>query len=369
MTADHNVKHSDSGTISFRFQLSYSGFRLNAEQQLPGQGVTVLFGPSGCGKSTLLRCIAGLERADSSFLCVKGEVWDDSSQGLFRPVWQRPIGYVFQEASLFPHLTVQQNLEFGRKRSRLIRDPENLQQTIELLGIAHLLQRMPERLSGGERQRVAIARALAVCPQLLLMDEPLAALDLQRKQEILPFLTRLHNELDIPVLYVTHSPQEVTRLADHIVLLNDGTVAAAGALETVLTRLDSPLADSKQASTVLKTVVVGYEPDYQMMQVEFAGGRLSLPYREQQPPGTKMRLRIYARDVSLALLAPEQSSISNILPARIAGMTAGEPGLMITQLKIGGSLLLAHVSCRSVARLGLATGMPVFAQVKAAAIV
>jgi molybdate transport system ATP-binding protein len=228
---------------------------------------------------------------------------------------------------------------------------------------------LPERLSGGERQRVAIARALAVCPQLLLMDEPLAALDLKRKQEILPFLSRLHNELEIPVVYVTHSPQEVTRLADHIVMLEQGSVVAAGALETTLTRLDSPLADSKQASTVLKATVAAYATEYQMMQAEFAGGRLSLPYREVQAIGSAIRLRIYARDVSLALQAPLQSSISNVLPAQVQGMTAGEPGLMIVQLKIGESLLLAHISRESVARLALNVGMRVFAQVKAAAIV
>jgi molybdate transport system ATP-binding protein len=356
-------------SIDFRFRLDYAGFQLDVEQQLPGQGITVLFGPSGCGKSTLLRCMAGLERAPTSFLRVKGEVWDDSAQRLFRPAWQRPLGYVFQEASLFPHLTVQQNLEFGRRRSRRIRDPATLQQSIELLGIGHLLQRLPERLSGGERQRVAIARALAVCPQLLLMDEPLAALDLKRKQEILPFLSRLHNELEIPVVYVTHSPQEVTRLADHIVMLEQGSVVAAGALETTLTRLDSPLADSKQASTVLKATVAAYATEYQMMQAEFAGGRLSLPYREVQAIGSAIRLRIYARDVSLALQAPLQSSISNVLPAQVQGMTAGEPGLMIVQLKIGESLLLAHISRESVARLALNVGMRVFAQVKAAAIV
>lgn len=355
--------------IHCRFQLEYAGFELDVDQQIPGQGITVLFGASGCGKSTLLRCIAGLESAKTAYLKVNGEIWADSAKHIFQPVWQRPIGYVFQEASLFPHLNVQKNLEFGRKRSRFIRDPATLEQSIELLGIGHLLQRMPDRLSGGERQRVAIARALAVCPQLLLMDEPLAALDLQRKQEILPFLTRMHNELEIPVIYVTHSPQEVTRLADHIMMLEHGKVVAAGTLESVLTRLDSPLADTKQASTVLKGVVHAYKPEYQELQVAFPGGVLNLPAKAAREPGSEMRLRIYARDVSVALTAPAHNSISNVLPARIQDMTGGEPGLVIVQLKLGESLLLAHISRKSVARLGLSVGMQVLAQVKATSIV
>ncbi len=356
-------------SIHCRFQLEYDGFKLDVDQQIPGQGITVLFGSSGCGKSTLLRCIAGLEAANTAYLKVNGEVWADSAKNIFQPVWQRPLGYVFQEASLFPHLNVQKNLAFGRKRSRFIRDPATLEQSIELLGIGHLLQRMPDRLSGGERQRVAIARALAVCPQLLLMDEPLAALDLQRKQEILPFLTRMHNELEIPVIYVTHSPQEVTRLADHIVMLEDGKVVAAGTLESVLTRLDSPLADTKQASTVLKGVVNLYEPEYQQLEVVFAGGVLNLPAAEAREVGSEMRLRIYARDVSVALAAPVHSSISNVLPAQIQDMTEGEPGLVVVQLKLGESLLLAHISRKSAARLELKIGMLVLAQIKATSIV
>lgn len=216
---------------------------------------------------------------------------------------------------------------------------------------------------------MAIARALAVCPELLLMDEPLAALDLQRKQEILPFLTRLHNELSIPVLYVTHSPQEVTRLADHIMLLEQGSVVAAGSLATVLTRLDSPLADSKQASSVLKGKVCLYEPAYQQIQLAFPGGVLSLPAAKAYTLGSELRLRIYARDVSVALTEPLHSSISNVLPAQISAMTEGEPGLVIMQLKVGESLLLAHISRQSAARLELHTGQQVFAQIKATSIV
>ena len=200
--------------IQARFKLDWPGFTLDVDLDLPARGITALFGHSGSGKTTLLRCIAGLERAPQGQLEVLGETWQDSRQWL--PTHQRSLGYVFQEASLFPHLTVLGNLRYGLKRSS---DAQrvSLDQAIELLGINHLLERKPDRLSGGERQRVGMARALALSPRLLLMDEPLAALDLKRKQEILPYLERLHAELEIPVLYVSHSPDEVARLADHIV--------------------------------------------------------------------------------------------------------------------------------------------------------
>lgn len=356
-------------TINYHFCVNYPEFRLAVKQQLPSQGVTVLFGHSGSGKSTLLRCIAGLERAEHAFLQVNEEIWDDSSRHLHRPTYQRPIGYVFQETSLFPHLNVRNNLEFGRKRSRFIRSPQGLEQAIELLGIGHLLQRMPSKLSGGEKQRVAIARALAVCPQLLLMDEPLAALDLQRKQEILPFLTRLHSELEIPVLYVTHSPQEVTRLADHIVMLKAGKVISSGPLETTLPQLDSPLADSRQASSILRTQVDAYDAEYHLLQVSFAGGSLSLPSPHSLPLASSVRVRIYARDISLTLQRPQHSSILNILPATIRAMQAGEAGQMIVQLQLGEALVLAHITLKSARQLRLQAGMPVYAQIKATAIV
>ena len=199
--------------IDARFRLDWPGFSLDVDLALPGRGVTALFGHSGSGKTTLLRCIAGLERAAQGRLAVDGEVWQDA--GSWLPPHQRPIGYVFQEASLFAHLTVLGNLRYGMKRISGAQRV-SLDHAIELLGIGHLLDRKPDRLSGGERQRVGIARALAVSPRLLLMDEPLAALDLKRKQEILPYLERLHDELSIPVLYVSHSPDEVARLADYL---------------------------------------------------------------------------------------------------------------------------------------------------------
>jgi molybdate transport system ATP-binding protein len=214
--------------IHARFDLDYSEFRLAVDLVLPGSGVTVLFGHSGSGKTTLLRCIAGLQQAAKGFLQINGEVWHDSERGVFLPTHKRSLGYVFQEANLFPHLSVKGNLQFGLKRTG--QTGADLTHILELLGIVHLLDRMPDRLSGGERQRVAIARALALNPKVLLMDEPLAALDFKRKQEILPFLERLHRELHIPLLYVTHSQQEVAQLADQLVILDEGRVLASGPL-------------------------------------------------------------------------------------------------------------------------------------------
>ncbi len=222
-------------SLDARFRIAWPGFSLDADLSLPSRGVTALFGHSGSGKTTLLRCIAGLERAPHGFLRVNGDVWQDASTWL--PAYRRPIGYVFQEASLFPHLSVLGNLEFGLKRSGQ-NDRTHLNHAIELLGIGHLLDRRPGRLSGGERSRVAIARALAITPKLLLMDEPLAALDEPRKQEILPYLERLRDEAQIPIVYVSHSVAEVARLSDTLVILEGGKVRAAGPTIELMHRLD-----------------------------------------------------------------------------------------------------------------------------------
>lgn len=220
-----------SAVIPFRYELTLDNFQLSVDSSFPTQGVTAIFGHSGCGKSTLLRCIAGLEKPQQADLNINGRIWDDSINNVNLAAHQRQIGYVFQEASLFPHLSVLKNLEFGVKRCRNASSANQMAQAIELLDIESLLDRKPERLSGGERQRVAIARALAVCPELLLMDEPLAALDMPRKREILPFLQRIHREMEIPVLYVSHSPAEVKILANHLIVMEAGTVVANGNLE------------------------------------------------------------------------------------------------------------------------------------------
>lgn len=360
---------STPSTIIARFQVVWPGFTLDVDLQLPGRGVTALFGPSGSGKTSILRCVAGLERATSGYLAVNGQVWQDDARRAFTPTHRRPIGYVFQEASLFSHLSVRRNLEFGLKRTPVAEHQVGLEQTIALLGIGHLLDRRPERLSGGERQRVAIARALAASPRLLLMDEPLAALDLERKGEILPYLERLHGELDIPVLYVSHSPDEVARLADHVVYLEAGRARAVGPLNEILTRPDLPLVHLDEAAAVLDARVAGHDEVYHLTEVSIPGGRLAVSHGAL-PVGAWTRVRIHARDVSLALQPPERSSIQNVLPARVLDVRGDrDPAQSLVRLDLGeGAILLARVTRRSVAHLGIAPGVEVYAQVKSVAL-
>jgi molybdate transport system ATP-binding protein len=237
-TAHYPTPEMTTPPIIARFQVDYGVFQLTADLCLPGSGITVLFGHSGSGKTTLLRCIAGLHHAKQGFLNVKGSVWQDSEQGLFVPTHKRSLGYVFQEANLFSHLSVTGNLQFGLKRIGKPPDSTEFKQIIELLGIGHLLDRMPHNLSGGERQRVAIARALAINPDVLLMDEPLASLDFKRKREIMPFLSQLHQTLKIPVVYVTHSRQEVEQLADYLVILDEGNILVSGKLAETMAQVD-----------------------------------------------------------------------------------------------------------------------------------
>ncbi len=355
-------------SIQARFQLDYGDFKLDVDLQLPGTGITVLFGHSGSGKTTLLRCIAGLQRAPQGFLEINGKLWQDSEHYVFLPTHKRSLGYVFQEANLFPHLTVKQNLQFGLKRIKPAPDSSKLAQTLELLGIDHLMERMPERLSGGERQRVAIARALALNPDILLMDEPLASLDFKRKQEILPFLSRLHQELAIPVLYVTHSQQEVAQLADYLVVLADGKEITSGLPADTLTRLDMPMAqDKQQAATVWQATVVEHESEYHLTRVEFSGGALSLPSIDADV-GTPLRVQIYARDVSIALEAPTATSILNVLPATITGIVDDQSGQSIVRLLVGTQPLLANITRKSAILLGLKIGMEVYVQIKGTSI-
>ncbi|MHB1677707.1 MAG: molybdenum ABC transporter ATP-binding protein [Sulfuriferula sp.] len=355
--------------IRARFKLDYDGFSLDVDLDLPGHGVTALFGHSGSGKTTLLRAIAGLERVAGGYLAVNGSVWQDDNEGIFLPVHRRPLGYVFQEASLFAHLNIRHNMEYGLKRVAQQHRRVSLDKAIELLGIGHLLERMPSALSGGERQRVGIARALAVSPQLLLMDEPLAALDLKLKGEILPYLERLHDELDMPVLYVSHSPDEVARLADHLVLMEQGQVRASGALAETLARLDLPLRLHEDAGVVLAGTVIGHDRAWHLSHVNFVGGNLWV--RDSGAAlHQKLRIRILARDVSLALTAHTDSSILNVLPAVVTGLgDDSHPALMLVRLDAGGVPLLARLSRRSAAALDLHPGQSVWAQIKAVALI
>jgi molybdate transport system ATP-binding protein len=340
-----------------------AGFVLDVDLDLPARGITALFGHSGSGKTTCLRAIAGLERAPGAYVALGDEVWQDDARGLFVPVHRRALGYVFQEASLFPHLTVRGNLEYALRRVPPRERRFALGPVAALLGIDGLLERRPDGLSGGERQRVAIARALLASPRLLLMDEPLAALDLRRKGEILPYLERLHDELAMPILYVSHAPDEVARLADHLVLLEAGRVVASGPLGETLARVDLPPAFADDAGVVLDTVLAGHEPDA-LSRLEFDGGSL-LVGRRPEAPGTRLRCRIHARDVSLALTRPQESSIVNLLPAVVTAVAAtATPGHVLVQLRVGPAPVLARITERSRRELGIAPGCAAWVQVK-----
>jgi molybdate transport system ATP-binding protein len=354
--------------IHARFQLDYPGFQLQLDLSLPGRGITALFGHSGCGKTTALRCIAGLERAAGGYLEVNGELWQDDASGFFLPTHRRRLGYVFQEASLFPHLSVRRNLEYGQQRSGTAGRREGWEQAVALLGIGHLLERQPERLSGGERQRVAIARALLTSPCLLLMDEPLAALDIKRKQEILPYLERLRDELAIPILYVSHQPDEVARLADHLVLLDGGRALASGPVRELMARLDLPMALEEDAGAVIEATVGQHDAEYHLTRLDFCGGAIWAS-RHALILGQRVRLQVYARDVSLALSDQGTSSIVNRLPATVVDMAAANnPAHVLVRLDVGGTPLLARITRRSRDQLGLEAGSRVWAQIKAVAL-
>jgi molybdate transport system ATP-binding protein len=356
-------------SIRAQFRLAWPDFALDVDLDLPGRGVTALFGPSGSGKTTLLRCIAGLERG-AGRLEVNGETWQDAMR--FLPTHRRPLGYVFQDARLFAHLDVAGNLDYGMRRAlrrTASADSARRAPIIDLLGLGPLLDRMPERLSGGEQQRVAIARALLTAPRLLLLDEPLAALDMARKQEILPYLERLRDELDIPLLYVSHAADEVARLADHIVVMEAGRAVAQGPLAETLARLDLPIRLGEDAGAVFAATVVERDAEWHLARVEFDGGELWV--RDNGVPvGRRVRVRILARDVSIANSRHDDVSIMNLLPATVLAHAAEDhPSAVLVQLRIGGTKLLARLTRRSAQRLDLAAGREVWVQIKAVALI
>jgi molybdate transport system ATP-binding protein len=356
--------------IDVRLNIVYSGFNLDVDLNLPGRGVTALYGHSGSGKTTCLRCIAGLERAEQGFIRINDEIWQDSANGIFVPPHKRALGYVFQEASLFPHLSVLDNLQFGLKRIARSRRRVDMAQATELLGIGHLLERHPQHLSGGERQRVGIARALLTSPKLLLMDEPLAALDSQRKSEILPYLQRLHDELDIPVLYVSHAQDEVARLADHLVLLSDGKALASGPIGETLARLDLPMAMGDDAGVIIEGQVSAYDAEYQLLSLQLPATEMNI--RVTHAPmalGQALRCKVHARDISLTLQDSEFSSILNRLPVTVVSeQSADNAAHVLIRLDAGGTPLLARITRYSRDQLGVNPGQRLWAQIKAVAV-
>jgi molybdate transport system ATP-binding protein len=363
---------SERGQIQAAFRGNLGKFSLDASFAVPATGVTAIFGPSGCGKTTVARCLAGLQHLRGSFCSIDGEIWQDRST--FREAHQRQIGYVFQEASLFSHLSVKRNLLYGAPRDTNTRGPGgiDLDEVIELLGLSKLLERSPHNLSGGERQRVAIGRALLSQPKLLLMDEPLSALDRLTKSEILPFLERLHERLALPVFYISHDMSEIERLADHLILMQHGKVIGAGPLQGLQSDPSLPLATARDAAVSLDATVEAHDSAYGLLTLRVAGGRLLVP----APPvavGKRQRLRIAASDVSIARAAPDAGSILNVLPARIVSKSLLGHGEVIVVLALGadgrGAQLLARITLRSRDLLGLTDAMNVFAQVKGVSLV
>jgi molybdate transport system ATP-binding protein len=355
--------------IRARFKVERAGFSTDVDLALPGRGVSALFGHSGAGKTTILRAIAGLERHAGGYLVVNGEIWQDDAVRLFVPPHRRAVGYVFQEASLFPHLSVQGNLDFARKRAGAADSGQVMAHALSLLGIGHLLQRRSTDLSGGERQRVAIARAVASAPRLLLLDEPLASLDAARRQEVLPWLERLRDESRLPMLYVTHAADELARLADTVVVLKDGRALACGPTREVLAGAGASSLFGDDAGALLPGVISERDERWQLARVTFAGGSLWL-----RDPGLALgraaRLRVLARDVSIALQEPRGVSIQNILPCTVDAIAPdAHPSQVMVQLDCGGLPILARITARAAHDLSLSAGMKVWAQVKAVALV
>lgn len=350
--------------VELAFELHRESFSLQIDTHLPGDGVTAVFGPSGSGKTTLIRCMAGLERVPGARMTVDGDVWQDSSR--FLPAHKRPVGVVFQESSLFPHLSARQNLEFAVKRAQP--GAASLEETADLLGIADRLDSYPVQLSGGERQRVAIARALLINPRLLLMDEPLASLDASRKQEILPYVERLRSQLSIPLIYISHSPEEVARLADHIVVLEKGRVRASGPLTEVYGRLDLPLGLGPDTGVVLEATVEERDETWGLVRATFDGGELWV-HESGDLLEQVIRVRVLARDVSLALAPHRDTSILNLFEGRVDAVDDDDAVMVLVTVKVGRTSVIARVTRRSMAKLGLRVGDRVWAQVKSVAIV
>ncbi|SBS30444.1 Sulfate/thiosulfate import ATP-binding protein CysA [Marinomonas aquimarina] len=342
-------------------------FELKVSTELPSQGVTAIFGHSGSGKTTFLRCVAGLERAQSGYLEVQGQIWQGPKQ--FLPTHQRPLGYVFQESSLFDHLTAMGNLKFAIKRAAAPTTTEAFERIVSLMGIESILMRYPNQLSGGERQRVAIARALLIQPRILLMDEPLASLDSARKQEILPYLAKLRSSLDIPILYVSHSVDEIAQLADHVVVLESGHMVAQGALSEVFARTDLKALSGFDTGAVWQGEVAERDAPWHLSKV--ACGQASLWVRDAgDPVGSAMRLRILARDVSLSRSVNDESSIVNRLPVSILEITPDQDEAMVLiRLQCAEQILLARLTKRSLDTMQLAVGQSLWAQIKSVAIV
>lgn len=349
--------------------LPRNDFTINVNIQLPANGISVLFGHSGAGKTSILRCVAGLQQAKNSFIKIHNDVWQDDAASIYLPTWQRSLGYVFQDACLFEHMTIEKNIHYGKQR-RLKNSPKKMvDDIIELLDLSLLLNRYPQQLSGGERQRVAIARALATQPKLLLLDEPMASLDQNLRQDIFPWLEKLRDELKTPMLYVTHSTEEVVRLADHIVCIEKGQVYLQGNATDILSQPNNPIMVGDNIGAVVDAMPIARDEKWQLICVSFDGGQLWL-----KDNGLSLhrpvRVQIFAKDISITLNEPLLTSIQNHFACIIESINTDQhPSQAIVQLKCGNTLLLARITQRAVAQLQLTVNQQVWAQIKSAALV
>ena len=354
-TASQHIEAQFAGTVG--------NFRLQVAFQFPTSGITALFGPSGSGKTTILRCIAGLQRLPGRLL-VDGETWQDDARGVFRKPHRRRLGYVFQEASLFPHLSVRGNLLYGARRAG-VEQVLTFAAVVEMLGLGLLLERAPAALSGGERQRVAVGRALLSQPRLLLLDEPLSALDQGAREEIVAYFEVLHRELSIPMLYVSHDLAEVSRLSDHLVVLAAGAKLAAGPVRPILERLDLlPAAERFEAGVVLDARVAAHDARYHLSRLRHGRQVITVPLLDAAV-GEPVRLRIRARDVALSTRRPRAISIRNVLPGTVVAIREQPDSAYAEALvDIGGGRLRARITREAAADLALRSGKRVFALVK-----
>ncbi|MSR14072.1 MAG: molybdenum ABC transporter ATP-binding protein [Gammaproteobacteria bacterium] len=353
--------------IDIAIKKSIAGFELQAEFTVPATGVTAIFGRSGAGKTSLVNSIAGLVRPDAGHIRIDDRVFFDHEAGINLPIEARGVGYVFQDSRLFPHLSVRGNLTYGRRRTRRpLRITDDA--VIEVLGLAALLARKPHHLSGGERQRVALGRALLAQPRLLLLDEPLASLDAPRKAEVLPYIERLVEEFKLPALYVSHAIDELTRLADHVVIINDGLTVACGSLTEIMSKPEyAPLIGRFEAGAVLECTVHAHDPSFQMTNLAFADGYLQVPLIDL-PPGTPIRARLRARDVAISLSNPNELSITNRLFGTVQSMTVREATYVDVAIALGHTTVRALITRESASRLKLAAGVKVWALIKAVAL-